>query len=210
MSATPVTDLAAGAAALAGQTVVLVGGSEGMGLAGAEAVLRAGGAVHLVSRSADKLQAARDALAGLGLPADKVATSAVDGSEAAIMAFWDGVPAGSVHHLVVTAGPSVTRGTAAAQSYADVQRQLDAKLGTQWMHARYGAPRLADGGSITLSSGALSRRPGTGSTALAMANAALETLTKGLCHELGPRLRVNCLSPGLCRTSAFAGMPQVR
>jgi len=43
-----------------------------------------------------------------------------------------------------------------------------------------------------------------------MANAALEALTKSLANELGPQLRVNCLSPGLARTEAFAGMPAVK
>jgi NAD(P)-dependent dehydrogenase (short-subunit alcohol dehydrogenase family) len=58
-----------------------------------------------------------------------------------------------------------------------------------------------------LFSGALSRRPGTGSSLLGMANAAIESLTKALALELAPRLRANCISPGLTRTEAFAGMP---
>ena len=55
--------------------------------------------------------------------------------------------------------------------------------------------------------GALSRRPGKGSSALGACNAAVETLVKGIANDLGPRLRVNCVSPGLTRTNAFAGMP---
>jgi NAD(P)-dependent dehydrogenase (short-subunit alcohol dehydrogenase family) len=47
--------------------------------------------------------------------------------------------------------------------------------------------QLADGGSIVFCSGALSRRPGKGSTALAAANAALEAAGRGLANDLGPR-----------------------
>lgn len=71
----------------------------------------------------------------------------------------------------------------------------------------YGADKLSDGGSIVLTSGALSRRPGKGSTALAVANAALEAAVKGLANDLGPRLRVNCVSPGLTNTEMWAAMP---
>lgn len=74
----------------------------------------------------------------------------------------------------------------------------------------FGAPILADGGSITLVSGALSKRPGKGSTALAVANAALEAAVKGLANDLGPRLRVNCVSPGLVDTEIWDGMPPER
>lgn len=47
--------------------------------------------------------------------------------------------------------------------------------------------QLADGGSIVFCSGALSRRPGKGSTALAAANAALEAAGRGLANDFGPR-----------------------
>lgn len=78
----------------------------------------------------------------------------------------------------------------------------------QWLAARYAAPVLAQGGSITFFTGGLSIRPGTGSSLLAMANASLEALTKALANELGPALRVNAVSPGLTRTQAFDGMPE--
>ena len=39
---------------------------------------------------------------------------------------------------------------------------------------------------------------------------ALEGLTRALALELGPRLRVNCLSPGFCDTERFDAMPPER
>ena len=49
----------------------------------------------------------------------------------------------------------------------------------------------------------LNRRPGVNSAPLACVNGALEGLTRSLALDLGPRLRVNCLSPGFCDTERF-------
>ena len=70
-----------------------------------------------------------------------------------------------------------------------------------------GVEKMADGGSVVLTSGALSRRPGKGSSALGSCNAALEAIVKGLANDLGPRVRVNCVSPGLTNTEMWAGLP---
>lgn len=43
-----------------------------------------------------------------------------------------------------------------------------------------------------------------------MTNGALEGLTRSLALELGPRLRVNCLSPGFCETERFDHMDKDR
>lgn len=71
----------------------------------------------------------------------------------------------------------------------------------------FGAEKVADGGSIVMVSGALTKRPGKGSAALAAANAAVEVLGRSLANDLGPRLRVNTVSPGLVDTEIWAKMP---
>ncbi len=43
---------------------------------------------------------------------------------------------------------------------------------------------------------------------LGAVNGAIEALTRGLALELGSDLRVNCLSPGMVRSEAYAGMDQ--
>ena len=45
---------------------------------------------------------------------------------------------------------------------------------------------------------------------LASTNGALEGLTRALALEMGPRLRVNCLSPGFCDTERFDHMDPER
>lgn len=67
---------------------------------------------------------------------------------------------------------------------------------------------LVKGGSITFFSGVLSRRPSAGATGLGAVNAAVEALAKGLALELAGRARVNCISPGMVATEAYAAMAE--
>lgn len=89
-----------------------------------------------------------------------------------------GLEAGAIHHIVVTAGASVAGGPLASVEISAIRKQFDAKYFVALIASKYGSEKLADGGSITLFSGALSRRPGRGSAALATANAANEALAK--------------------------------
>jgi NAD(P)-dependent dehydrogenase (short-subunit alcohol dehydrogenase family) len=79
------------------------------------------------------------------------------------------------------------------------------KSNAAWAVVKHGAPKLAGGGSITLFSGALSRSISEGASCLGPVNAAIECFTKRVAKELAPRLRVNCVSPGLTRTNAVTG-----
>jgi NAD(P)-dependent dehydrogenase (short-subunit alcohol dehydrogenase family) len=88
-----------------------------------------------------------------------------------------------------------------------LRQQFDMKFFAQLSAVSYGAEKLADGGSIVLTTGALAKRPGKGSTALATANAALDNIVKGLANDLGPRLRVNSVSPGLTDTEIWSTLP---
>lgn len=56
----------------------------------------------------------------------------------------------------------------------------------------------------------LSRRPRLNCAALGAVNAAMEGLTRSLALELGPRLRVNCISPGMVRKEADGHLPEDR
>jgi NAD(P)-dependent dehydrogenase (short-subunit alcohol dehydrogenase family) len=195
---------------LAGKVFVIFGGSSGMGKGAAKAIVGRGGTAWIVGRDATKLKtAAAEVSGGNGDDTPQVKTSSLDVLDAAAVGdFFASLPNGSIHGIVNTIGPSAGASSVLGQSGLDgLRRQFDMKFFAQVATISLGAEKIADGGSIVLCSGALSRRPGAGSAALAAANAACEAIVKALANDLGPRLRVNCVSPGLTNTEMWAGMP---
>jgi NAD(P)-dependent dehydrogenase (short-subunit alcohol dehydrogenase family) len=186
------------------QHVIIVGGSSGIGRATAKAVLALGGSVTLISRSHEKLAAAAD---GLSVP-DRTATHSLDMThEDDVKAYFANLQAGSIDHLVISASSAV-HGKFAELDTAPVRAMFDAKFWGPYVVAREALPAIADHGSITFFSGVLSRRPGINCSGLGAVNAAVEGLTVALALELGPRVRVNCCSPGMVRTEAYSGVPE--
>jgi len=179
------------------QSVVIIGGSSGIGLAIAKEAVDAGADVTIAGRSQSKLEQARQAISG------DVSTHAVDVSdEESVKGFCSKV--GPVDHLVIT-GSSVKTGSLRELSLADARASMDSKFWGQYMAARYA--QIRPKGSITLFSGILSRRPLAGLASLAAINAAVEALGRALAVELAP-VRVNVISPGLTDTPAHAAMPE--
>jgi NAD(P)-dependent dehydrogenase (short-subunit alcohol dehydrogenase family) len=180
-----------------------------MGKASARSCLLAGGKVVLVSRTLAKLEAARtELLEQTGSEEAMVEIEACDCLEvAAIEAFFTKREAGSLHHLVVTLGPAV-EGVDKIFSDESTLEKVQAQFGkfnAPWVVAKFGAHKLADGGSFVFFSGTLSRAIMKNASCLGPVNAAIECLGKCLALELGPRLRVNVVSPTLTRTSAVTG-----
>lgn len=181
-----------------GQTIVVVGGGSGIGKAVAAQVMTAGAEVILSSRNADKLRAAAaDIGASTVLPVDMTDTTSVTAWAAALP---------EVDHLVISAS-SAAHGPFADLSETALRGMFDAKFFGPYTTARAALGKLRKGGSITFFSGVLSRRPGLNCSGLGAVNGAVEALARGLALELGPDLRVNCLSPGMVRSEAYAGMP---
>jgi NAD(P)-dependent dehydrogenase (short-subunit alcohol dehydrogenase family) len=179
-----------------GRSVVIIGGSSGMGLAIAKEAVDAGADLTIAGRSQAKLEQARQAIAG------DVATRTVDVSdEQSMKRMFSEI--GSFDHLVVTAS-SVRTGPFHELSLADARASMDSKFWGQYLAARYA--QIRPEGSITLFSGILSRRPSAGLASLAAINAAVEALGRALAVELAP-IRVNVVSPGTTDTPAYAGMP---
>jgi NAD(P)-dependent dehydrogenase (short-subunit alcohol dehydrogenase family) len=186
--------------------VIIVGGSSGMGKAAALAVIMKGGKALLVSRSPEKLERAKQELVAR-VPNAHVETASLDiTKEEEVEDFasklgknqWDG--------LVVTAAGRAVHGPVATLPTTETRNLLESKLWGAYHCAKHIGVQLNEGGAVVFCAGVLNRRPGLNCAPLAMANGALEGLTRSLALEWGPRLRVNCLSPGFCDTERFDHM----
>jgi NAD(P)-dependent dehydrogenase (short-subunit alcohol dehydrogenase family) len=173
--------------------IVVFGGSSGIGRAIAAACLGRGAQVTIASRSAERLAAAADALAGGARLATQVADIADEAAVARVLA------ARPVDHVVITTIDPY---------YAPIRElALDrarALIGSKLLGALHVAKhaRLPAGGSLTVVSGIAADRPMPGGAAVAAVNGALNALVRALALELAPA-RANALSPGWVDTPAW-------
>lgn len=186
---------------LNGKRVAILGGTSGIGLAVAKAVIEAGGAPVVVSRQQASVAAAVAELGG------NIEGHAVDvRDEAALDAFFQTL--GAFDHLVFTAGESLRLGLIAETPLEDARAFFATRYWGAYAAVKQGARFIRPGGSITLSSGiAAHRPPQAGWTLGASICSAMEGLTRGLAVELKP-LRVNIVSPGFVRTPLWRDIPE--
>ncbi|HEX2080300.1 MAG TPA: short chain dehydrogenase [Longimicrobium sp.] len=102
--------------------------------------------------------------------------------------------AGRVDAIVSCAGSSAWKPLAELTD-EDFELTLHYKLMGQVNLARYGVDAVADGGSITLTSGVLSTEPVPGGAAISLVNAGLEGFARAAALELPRGVRVNVVSP---------------
>ncbi len=169
--------------ALAGQRVVVVGGTSGMGLATVRAALAQGAEVVAAGRRPPAL---RELTPG----ARQAVVDVTD--EESVQALFQNV--GELDHLLVTASPG-SPGAFLEQDLAGARTYMDGKFFGSWTCARFAAPHLGARGSITLVTGGAVIRPPAHGSMIAAAFAAIEALTRALAVELGPQ-RVNTIRPG--------------
>ena len=180
---------------LAGKTVVVVGGSSGIGLATAELAKSQGADVIISSRNTERLNAAAAKLGVKAIAAD------VTSDESVASLFQS---CGPVDHVVVSAAQLRT-GPFKTVSMDDVRGTMESKFWGAWRVAR--SAEIRAGGSLTLVSGFLSVRPRPNSAIIGAANGALESLARSLALDLAP-VRVNAVSPGIIDTPIRAAMPE--
>jgi NAD(P)-dependent dehydrogenase (short-subunit alcohol dehydrogenase family) len=77
----------------------------------------------------------------------------------------------------------------------DFEMSLHYKLMGQVNVVRYGLEHVADGGSITVTSGVLSQEPTPGSSAISLVNAGLEGFVRAAALEVPRGIRINVVSP---------------
>ncbi|HET7715653.1 MAG TPA: SDR family oxidoreductase [Bauldia sp.] len=178
-------------ASLAARKVVIVGGSSGIGLGVADAVLKRGAEVVIVGRSAERLQAAERAL---GADRNVKSLAADMTNEAEVEQLFDEV--GTFDHLVSTAGTLPPGDPIGRTDMAVVRAFVDNKLIGAVMLAKFAARTLKAGGSMTFTSGINKDRPPIPGGAVVSAIAgSFGYFARALALELAPT-RANIVSPG--------------
>ncbi|MBV8774502.1 MAG: SDR family oxidoreductase [Deltaproteobacteria bacterium] len=176
---------------LAKTTIVILGGSSGIGLATAKAAKSEGARVVITGRSPERLQAAQASLGGdvKAVPVDVVDQAATRGL------FTD---LERVDHVFITAG-SVLFDPKLAPELDSVRPALDTRFWGAFNAAKFAAPKIGAGGSITFMSGAAAIRPIRGASVATASCAAVEAFARALALDLAP-IRVNAIQPGLIDT----------
>ena len=102
--------------------------------------------------------------------------------------------AGRVDAIVSCAGSGAWKPLAELTD-SDFELTLHYKLMGQVNLARYGVDVLADGGSVTLTSGVLAQEPMPGGAAISLVNAGLEGFARAAALEMPRGIRINVVSP---------------
>jgi NAD(P)-dependent dehydrogenase (short-subunit alcohol dehydrogenase family) len=180
---------------LDGQTVVIFGGTSGIGLATAIQAKEKGAKVIVIGLRGEIAKIISEAH---GFDGWRSADVANDASVVAAVADID-----HADHLVLLAGSFVV-GKILETDVSVLKRAFDERVWGAISVLRSFGTKLSATGSVTFISGVLADRPtATGTAVLASASAAMEALARGLALELSP-LRVNTLSPGTIDTPLLA------
>jgi NAD(P)-dependent dehydrogenase (short-subunit alcohol dehydrogenase family) len=185
---------------LEGAHVVLLGGTSGIGFATASAAAARGARVTVVSSNPASVERALAALP------DGAQGQAVDlGDPAGIQSLFDGL--GELDHLAYTAGEPLALMPITGMDVDRARAFFGLRFFSVLAAVRAAAPHVREGGSITLTTGTASQRPGPGWAVAASICGAVEALTRTLAIELAP-IRVNAVQPGVVRSPLWAGMSE--
>jgi NAD(P)-dependent dehydrogenase (short-subunit alcohol dehydrogenase family) len=182
---------------LAGQTVVLIGGSAGIGLETARRARAEGAEVILTGRNPDRLKQA-----ALQVGAQGTATFDA-GDTAALAGFFEDLPA-PIDHVMVTAG-GPTYGPLLEMDSAQVREALSDHVVLALEVARNAAGKMRPGGTLLFMGGTGGRRIGRGLGIASAASAALPPFAAALALELAP-VRVNLIAAGFVDTPLSASL----
>jgi NAD(P)-dependent dehydrogenase (short-subunit alcohol dehydrogenase family) len=182
---------------LAGQTVVVIGGSAGIGLETARRSRAEGADVILVGRNPGRLE---QAAAELGAR-HTVAFDATDFGR--LERFFDELPT-PIDHVMVT-GPGPYYAPLADLDRESAHRSFD---GHQWLAiavAQQAVGTVRPGGTLLFMGGTGGRARGPGRSLIAAATAAMPALIANLAVEVAP-IRVNLIAAGFVDTPLSAAL----
>ncbi|WP_192246309.1 SDR family NAD(P)-dependent oxidoreductase [Mesorhizobium silamurunense] len=191
---------------LHGKRALVTGGSDGIGLAITEAFVREGADVLIVGRDTGKLEAARDTLAAEAKGGAPVETLSADLATSAGIDAVVGHVAGSGRPLDILVNNAGVAYFVPFETVSEVEFQHSFALNVT--AAFFLAQRLlphfsANASVINISSYFANKMiPKRPSSLYSLSKGALNSLTKSLAFELGPRgIRVNAIAPGTIDTA---------
>jgi NAD(P)-dependent dehydrogenase (short-subunit alcohol dehydrogenase family) len=179
---------------LAGQTVVVIGGSAGIGLETARRARAEGADVIITARNPDRLEST-----GQELGATTAAFDATDFGR--LEEFFEGLPT-PIDHVLVT-GPGPYYAPLAEFDVERARRDVEAHLLLPLQVARNATGKVRPGGTLLFMGGTGGRRTAVGLTFISGLTAALPAITKNLALELAP-IRVNLIAAGFVDTPLSA------
>jgi NAD(P)-dependent dehydrogenase (short-subunit alcohol dehydrogenase family) len=178
------------------QTVVVIGGSAGIGLETARRARGAGADVILTGRHADRLQHAADEVGARQ-------TAAFDATDpAALDRFFADLP-GTIDHVMVT-GPGPYYAPLAELDRDRAHRDFDDHLWLAVSVAQRAVGRVRPGGTLLFMAGTSGAR-GPGLSLMNAGTSALPALVANLALEVAP-IRVNLIAAGFVDTPLSAGL----
>ena len=180
---------------LLGQTVVVIGGSAGIGLETARRARTEGAEVILTGRNRERMQHAADEIGARR-------TATFDANDVGAVEDFFADLQGPIDHVMVTAGGPYYA-TLAEMDFQDARRALQEHPMLMLGIARYATGTVRPGGTLLFMSGTGARRPAVGFTVGAAMTAALPALTASLALEIAP-VRVNLIAAGFVDTPLSA------
>ena len=183
--------------ALAGQTVVVIGGSAGIGFETARLARAEGARLILAGRNPERLQ---DAASELGA----LSSAAFDATDfIQLERFFNELPA-PIDHVLVT-GPGPYYAPLAEFDFENARRDVEAHLFLPLQVARHAANKVRPGGTLLFMSGTGGRHTAKGFALISALTAAMPAMTKNLALELAP-VRVNLIAAGFVDTPLSASL----
>lgn len=174
------------------KTVLILGGTTGIGLATGLGLAALGANVTVTGRSADKVDAVN---AAHGEAIRAVVGDGADASSTETLL----TELGTLDHLVIALGGGGAVGPFNAIEEATFRKAFDNKFWPYILSMQTALPYLSDRGSITLVTGAAAQKAVVGMSGLSATNGALEAMVAPIAVEIAPK-RINAISPGLIST----------
>ena len=195
MSSAAAPSLTAGQPALAGQTVLVIGGSAGIGLETGRRARAEGAKLILVGRNPERLGHAGRELGALSIRAFDATNFD------SLKQFFDELT-GPIDHVMVT-GPGPYYALLADFDFEKAQRDIDAHLFLPLHIAQSAAKKVRPGGTLLFMSGTGGLRTAKGCTLIGALTAAMPAMVRNMALELAP-VRVNLIAAGFVDTQLSA------